>query len=220
MLGTVLTRRFINEDPFEFRGIREYQTYDNLKAVNWKASAKTGALKVNVNDYTSSQQVKIYLNLEPDTIWKHEDLEEESIRLTASLASAFIAQGIPTSLYTNGRDILTHESLHIPAGSGISHVNTFNEILARIDTTLEVPAFVPAFGEDCKQISEHDYVVFISFYQKNDLLQLLKTLSDSGTDFSWIIPVNKVVNVSAPEDLMPFIIPWESDYLYSAKASQ
>lgn len=211
MLGTVLTKRFINEDPFEFRGIREYQTYDTLKAVNWKASAKTGALKVNVNDYTSSQKVIIYLNLEPDTIWKHEDLEEESIRLAASLSLAFTAQGIPTSLHTNGRDILTHETLHVPAGSGISHINTFNEVLARIDTTLEVPAFVPAFGEKCRQTGEHDYVVIISFYQKDDLAQLLKTLSESGTDFSWIIPVSKEVTVTAPEELMPYIIPWESE---------
>lgn len=213
MLGTVLTRRFINEDPFEFRGIREYQAYDNLKSVNWKASAKTGTLKVNVNDYTSSQQVKIFLNLEPDTIWKHEDLEEESIRMAASLASAFTGQGIPTSLHTNGRDILTHDIVTIPAGSGISHIDTINEVLARIDTTQPVPAFVPSVEEECRHLESHDYIVFISFYQKEDLQQLLSELMENGTDFSWIIPVNKEVTVTAKGDLAPYIIPWERDPL-------
>lgn len=209
MLGTVLTKRFINEDPFEFRSIREYQTYDNLKSINWKASAKTGTLKVNVNDYTSSQQVKIFLNLEPDTIWKHEDLEEESIRLAASLAAAFMDQGIPVSLYTNGRDILTHEIINISAGSGTNHLNSINEELARIDTAQAVQAFVPCFEELCKNSSEKDYIVFISFYQKEDIQTLMLALKDAGTDFSWIIPANREVTVTAGGDLLPYIIPWE-----------
>ena len=37
------------EDPFEYRGIREYQPYDDMRSVNWKATAKTGDLKVNQN---------------------------------------------------------------------------------------------------------------------------------------------------------------------------
>ena len=45
--GEVLTKRHLMEDPFEYRGIREYQPYDDMRSVNWKATAKTGELKVN-----------------------------------------------------------------------------------------------------------------------------------------------------------------------------
>ncbi len=209
MLGAVLTKRFINEDPFEFRGIREYQSYDNLKSVNWKASAKTGSLKVNVNDYTSQQQVKIFLNLESDTIWKHEDLEEESIRIAASLASAFIKEGIPAAIYTNAKDIITHNILNISSGSGFGHVKTINEMLARIDTSQAVPAFVPCVQEEFIHFSDNDYIIIISFYQKEDLQQLLSSFTETRTDFSWIIPTNHDVTVNAVEELRPYIIPWE-----------
>ncbi len=209
MLGTVLTKRFINEDPFEFRSIREYQSYDNLKSVNWKASAKTGSLKVNVNDYTSSQQVKIFLNLESDTIWKQEDLQEESIRIAASFAFSFTGQGIPAAIYTNARDIITHEVLNIHAGSGMNHKKAINEMLARIDTAQSLTAFVPAIQEECIHASENDYLLFISFYQNEDLQKLLSSLSAAKRDFAWIIPVNHDVTVKAREELMPYVIPWE-----------
>ena len=64
IMGTVLTRQYTYEDPFEFRGIRQYETYDSLKDVNWTASAKTGELKVNVHVYTAARQGCILLNLE------------------------------------------------------------------------------------------------------------------------------------------------------------
>jgi hypothetical protein len=209
MLGTILTKRYINEDPFEFRSIREYQSYDTLKAVNWKASAKTGSLKVNVNDYTASQQVKILLNLESETIWKHEDLLEESIRIAASFASAFIEQGIPTAIYTNALDTITKKVLYVPAGSGTNHVRALHETLSRIDTTLEMPAFVPTIQEELLHASENDYILLISSYQKEDLQNLLSTLIHTKLDYSWIVPCNHVVKLNVRDNLMPYVLPWE-----------
>lgn len=209
MLGTVLTKRYMNEDPFEFRNIREYQSYDNLKAINWKASAKTGSLKVNVNDYTSSQQIKILLNLESETIWKYEDVLEESIRIAATFASAFIEQGIPTAIYTNALDIITKEVVNVPAGSGMNHMRTLHESLSRIDTTLTMPAFVPTIQEEIIQASDNDYIIVISSYQKKDLQMLLTSMLHTKTDFSWVLPLNKEIKLSAWEELLPFVIPWE-----------
>jgi uncharacterized protein (DUF58 family) len=209
MLGTVLTKRFINEDPFEFRSIREYQSYDTLKSVNWKASAKTGSLKVNVNDYTSSQQVKLFINLECETIWKHEDLWEESIRIAATFATAFIEQGIPTAIYTNGLDTITKNVIQVPPGSGLNHIKTLNENLARIDTSLAMPAFVHTLQDEFLSANENDYIILISSYQKDDLIQLLTTRLSSTMDYSWIIPINKNVDITVSNELSDKIIPWE-----------
>ena len=44
--GEVLSKRHLLEDPFEYRGIREYQPFDDMRSINWKATAKTGELKV------------------------------------------------------------------------------------------------------------------------------------------------------------------------------
>lgn len=207
MLGTILTKRFINEDPFEFRSIREYQSYDTLKSVNWKASAKTGSLKVNVFDYTSSQQVKIFINLESESIWKHEDLWEESIRIAATFATAFIEQGIPTAIYTNGLDIISNNVVNVPAGSGMNHIKTLNENLARIDTSLKMPAFLQTVQQELINATKNDYIILISSYQKHDLIELLTKLP-TNTDYSWIIPINKEVSITVNEDFRDKIIPW------------
>lgn len=209
MLGTIITKRCLNEDPFEFRSIREYQSYDTLKTINWKASAKTGSLKVNVHDYTSSQQVIILLNLESETIWRYEDLEEESIRIAASLATAFIEQGIPTALYTNAINPATGNSFRVPVGSSIHHIRTINETLARIDTSLPMPAFVTTVLKDSNDATFNDYVVVISTYQKEDLQMHLSNYITDKIDFSWIVPINKEVNLTVSKELVPYIVPWE-----------
>lgn len=77
MIGNVLTKRFSMEDPFEFRAIREYSKSDPMKSINWKASAKTGALKVNVHNYTSRQEACILLNFQSDTAFIDDALYEE-----------------------------------------------------------------------------------------------------------------------------------------------
>lgn len=43
--GEILSKRHLLEDPFEYRGIREYQPYDDMRRINWKATAKTGDRK-------------------------------------------------------------------------------------------------------------------------------------------------------------------------------
>ncbi len=209
MLGTILTKRCLNEDPFEFRSIREYQTYDTLKTINWKASAKAGSLMVNVYDYTSSQQVKILLNLESETLWKYEALEEESIRLAASFAAAFIEQGISTSLYTNSPNPLTRNLFSVPAGSSKHHIQTINEALSRIDTSQTMPGFIHAVGNEITEATSNDTILIISTYQKEDLQAQLRCLAGKKIDFTWIIPYNREIKLHVRDELLPHVLSWE-----------
>lgn len=209
MLGTVLTKRFMNEDPFEFKSIREYQTYDTLKTINWKASAKAGSLMVNVFDYTSSQQIHIFINLEPAVLRIQGAFLEESIRVAATLAVKFIEQGVPTSIYTNALDIITKKPVSIPAGSGVNHIRSINEALARIDTGSDILGFLPKFKKEMHDFTHNDYIVLISSYQREDLQQLLSTMLQDKIDFMWVIPNNsEMTNHIAPE-LMPYTVEWE-----------
>lgn len=208
MYGTVLTKRFINEDPFEFRSIREYQSYDNLKSINWKSSAKTGSLKVNVNDYTSSQQIKILLNIECEGMRIFEDLQEESIRIAATYALAFIERGISVSILTNARDIITNDVLIVPPGSGMNHIQSLMEALSRIDPSLGTIPFVPLIQQELNDITKNDYIILISTYQKENLQQLLLNQQPNKIEYSWIIPINEEVDLHVCETLKSKVIPW------------
>lgn len=147
-------------DPFAFHGIRDYAGFDPMRDINWKATAKTGDLKVNVHASTQTWEVRLILNLEPDSDWVDNGIREEAIRIAATLASLFMSKGVTVSLLGNGRDTVTGAHTHISGGCGAAHEKTVKEALARID--LEQP---------CMPFS--------------DLLQSL--LSESGADTETIL---------------------------------
>ncbi len=217
MFGTILARRVINEDPFEFRGIREYQPFDSLRSVNFKASAKTGALKVNQHDYTSSQRVHLLLNLELETIWQYDELLEEAIRLASTLTGEFIRQGIPVSLESNGCDLISKKPISIPAGSGPGHTRTIDEALCRIDTSLRVPAFLPilnAILEETTGITgmtgmSEDTLVLISTFQRQDLIEAVRTLLEEQVPVFWIVPLHDDMEWMIPEELGDCLLRWD-----------
>jgi uncharacterized protein (DUF58 family) len=153
--------------------------------------------------------VKIFINVESDTIWIYEDLQEESIRIASALAIAFINQGIPVSVYSNAKDIITKECMNITAGSGSNHIRTIQETLARLDLTQAPPAFVPSIQEEFHDASSKDYIIIISSYQRNDLQQYLIAKLHSKTEFVWVIPTNHEVKVSVDEELAAVVTEWE-----------
>ena len=90
------------EDPFEFRTIRAYTTDDPMKAVNWKASAKTGSLMVNTFDSVQSQKAMLFLDVEDTGILKYEDLVEESIAIAATLLRKLLRKNMEAGFAWNG----------------------------------------------------------------------------------------------------------------------
>ena len=164
---------------------------------------------VNVHDHTASMQVKILLNLEGDTLRKMEELEEEAIRLAATLASYFIEQKISTSLYTNALDVISKEAVKTSTGSGPSHIRTMNEALARIDTSQAPPSFVSSLGDELEASDLNEYLILISSYQRKDLQERLSLLARKKVDFIWIIPVNNETSLTIENELFHHVIPWE-----------
>ena len=100
--GEIKSKAHLIEDPFEFRGIREYQPYDSMKSINWKATAKTGELRVNMRDFTSQKVVRIFLNLEDTGIIKRTEACEAAIKVAAGLVKNFTSEDMEFALYSNG----------------------------------------------------------------------------------------------------------------------
>ncbi|MBE5963007.1 MAG: DUF58 domain-containing protein [Lachnospiraceae bacterium] len=134
MMEQYLTIRYSMEDPFLLRGIRDYQTTDPMRLINWKASAKGTGLQVNLYEHTSNAEIILLLDLSQTM----EDSEaktlllEETIRITKSLASLFLDQGIPTGFATNAVSCLTLTPVLVEAGSGKSQDILINESLSSL----------------------------------------------------------------------------------------
>lgn len=139
------------KDPFSFSGIRDYERSDSMRDINWKATAKTGELKVNVHNSTQTEEARIILDLEPDSDWVDNGLREEAIRIAASLSALFVKRGVTVSLAGNCRDILTDAALNVLGGCSAGHINAIKSALARIDLQkecLHFQDFIGAFLEE------------------------------------------------------------------------
>lgn len=189
LMGTLLTRRYAYEDPFEFRGIRSYQPFDSMRDINWKASAKTGELKVNMHDYTAKQEVFLLLNLETEAMLEYEKLKEESIRIVNSLAEWFLLQGIPVGVLSNGRDIETKKELHIMSGSGNSHITIIREQLARLDLSQKCQEYGKILKEQFDTKEKDILYILISTSQREQVQKEFNKLCEKSKGSMWILPL-------------------------------
>lgn len=183
--GEIVVKRHLLEDPFEYRGIREYQPYDDMRSVNWKATARTGALKVNQKNYTAMQTIRIFLNLEDNGVWKKEKEVEKSMQIVMGIASFFLAQGIRVSCYANSRDILTEESLEIEGLSTIKQMDVLGKALARVDVTKGTESFCELFQDKILSDAESFYTFFVSANDYDDFLALMKACKVHGIYYYW-----------------------------------
>jgi len=86
----------------DFREIRDYN-YEPMKFINWKATARTGSLKVNVYEVEGKKTIWFFV----DVNVYMENVLDFLIDLTASLAYYFAHRGHKIGMYLIGlRDIL------------------------------------------------------------------------------------------------------------------
>lgn len=190
IMGDVLTRQYIYDDPFEFRGIREYQNYDSMKLINWKASAKTGEWKVNMHDYTARQEVCILLNLESEGIWEYEKLKETSISLASALACRLSSQGIGVSILSNGIDKMTQQAVEIESGSDEGHRQNMLLSLSRIDLTKKMQDFGTLLSEKIEKWNTSMMPILISTSKKQGVQTAFAELAKKTQGAYWICPLH------------------------------
>jgi uncharacterized protein (DUF58 family) len=96
--------RSLAVDPTAPRGTRPYRPGDPVNAVNWRATARTGALHTNEFDPTSTAAVRLLLDVGSlFRSWEaiDTDLMELLCVISASLAAAFATRGCAVGLASN-----------------------------------------------------------------------------------------------------------------------
>lgn len=211
--GEMVTKRHLLEDPFEYRGIREYQPYDDIRSINWKATARTGDLKVNQRNYTSLKNARIFFdiqfdgkiyyeephNVQPtnngrlhyDGMWDKEAVAEMTIRITAALCAYFLKQGMQVSCFGNGVDVLTHEPVAVSYKGGKDHLDFIYKRLARVDAGQPKVSFAQRFEDTVFEDSEGALNCFVSSNQEEEFVELLTRYQRTGSTFVWFYPVQK-----------------------------
>lgn len=208
VMGNIEKNRYLYEDPFAFRGIRDYDSHDAMNTVNWKASARTGALMVNQYNETMCQEVCILLNLEPEGMLRYDQLSEASISIAAGLSQMFIEHGVQVSLVSNGRDTVSGEEIVVEPGSGFNHINAVNTALARIDLSQEQTDFAVLMQETKEKKTEQTLYIMISQNRRESLQQSFDSLTTHPSECMWILPYHTGMDVLL-EQTAAQTVPWE-----------
>ena len=187
IMGEIAAKKNIYEDPFEFRGIREYQPTDPMSKINWKASAKTEDWMVNLYGSTNAQEIMIFLDLEDETAWKYDDIHEEQIRLAVTLGARFLEAGVPVGLITNGKDKKYDQTFCLEAGTGKQQLFNMNRGLARIDLSKNPESMEQLLVQERENLShlQKTYII-ISKNQRMGCYEAFLDLLQQGTAGFWI----------------------------------
>ncbi len=187
--GEILMRRHLLMDPFEYRGIREYQPFDDMKSINWKATAKTGELKVNEKNYTSLRFVRVFYNIQDNNIMKKDQCVEAALQITAGICAFFLNQGMQVACYGNGPDVITKAPMIIHSCAGNRQMDVIYRALARVDAQAPALDFSGLFEEILLTRSQGAYTFFVSPNHYEDFLDLVEKYQDAGGDYLWFYPV-------------------------------
>lgn len=182
--GLIESRGFINPDPFEFSGIREYMPTDNLRDINFKASVHTGELMSNTHNPTIRGKVSIILCMKLLKQRYEEERFEYAISLAATLAEYYISQGFSVALYSNGTDGAAGDTVYIEEGIGDSRLQEIYESLARIsyEKTEDTDILMPVSYSNAA-------AVFISPTVDLDIARLYENVCEKYAETKWLFPV-------------------------------
>lgn len=190
--GELAVRSHALMDPFTYRGIREYEPFDEMKQINWKATAKTDELKVNVREHTAVSCVRILMNLEDHGILRREELLEMSISICAGLAGELLSQGVRVSILANAKDCLTRQELRIDEQTHIAGMDAIYKALARLDLDTPMKSFGECFQRELFEDKQPLFTIFLSPDRHSDYVNILKEYGiRTNGNFVWICPVKK-----------------------------
>ncbi len=188
LVGEVWTRQNLIEDPYEFRGIREYTYGDTMRRINWKKTAHVSSLMVNQYGYTSEQRIKILLNLETNIMVKTDYMQELCIRMAGTAADVFLHEHISVDLASNGVDVLTGQCECVEAGMSLAHGETIDKYLARISENAGIDRFLSILDTVLLHREQNVMYLIISPYYKEDLLRKLDYMQQMGASVHMIVP--------------------------------
>ncbi len=185
IMGELISRKKIYDDPFEFAGLREYTRSDPMKYINWKATARAGKLLVNLHESTLSQRVIFLLDMEGAGVQQADLLNEAGVRLVCTLCSRLLYESIEVGIFSNGRDVLTGKAFSLPQAAGAQSELLLKKALARVEAQnglAPITAFFP-----WEEKGDETLFVLVSRRQEPELAEEFSRLVGKEKGI-WLIP--------------------------------
>ncbi len=174
--------RSLFSDPARPVGVRGYQAGDAMRQIDWKSSARLGALQVRRQQPAIARETLVALAMsqaEYPSRYSYDD-QERAVVVAASLVADLIGRGQPAGLCTSGRDPLTGgTALVIAPGDGRAHMIAMLRLLGRLEAPPEGDV-AAALSRASAGLSWGSTVVLICLRAGPDMVERLLPLRRRG----------------------------------------
>lgn len=167
---------------FDFQGVRDYQEGDEVRAINWRVTAKFD--KLATNEYAFDQSARVFV------IFDHTDsttrVLEEGIIATLSTSEYLISQRNKIGFFAIGQFV--HE---IPAAPGKRQLLRINEFLIDVESSspLYEDTLYPRLSKRLLPSLPHFSQIFlISPLYNHSIIDFLHELVKREHDITLILP--------------------------------
>jgi len=175
--------RRLFQDPFSFSGVREYRPGDPFRSINYKATAKTGALKVNERDFFSSRSFMVYIDFRvpPDALLQYTEMMEKSLSFAADMVWKSINQGYSVGFAANCKKLLGRENhIRYSMRRGHEHYVEILQEMAAIRIS-EGCSFTWLLQQDIDDLWNTDvYIMTANTYDDHKFDDLIAVLRSKG----------------------------------------
>jgi uncharacterized protein (DUF58 family) len=170
------------EDPLRTVGIREWQPYDTLRRVHWKATARYQHMLSRIYEPSEEPQVLIFLNVA--TMVRHwqgsiPGLLERTISVAGSLAAVCTEQRLPVGLIANGFLPGSDQPLRLLPGRSPDQLVRILELLAAI-TSFATKSIEEMLLQEAPRVPWGATLLVVTAVAHDELLATLMDLSQAG----------------------------------------
>ena len=192
-LGDLTVKRWIMPDPFLVNGIRDYRAGDSLKDVHWRASARTGDLRVKVHDFTSDPRAMVVLNIQTsDNQWadvgeNEAENMEQAIRIAATMCVRALSSGMQAGFSSNAclnGMAGSGECVFVPSRLGSEQMNLILDTMARMMLHRELS--FQTYMESLNNLTGED-ILILSFYETDEIRAQMNELRLRGNTVSLLL---------------------------------
>jgi uncharacterized protein (DUF58 family) len=186
ILGDILMKRWVLQDPFLKAGTNEYTYNEPLSLINWKATARADSLRVHNLDFSSEHKIMILMNVDLSkdqwTYPKEAEVVETLIRIAASFAYKALGMGIETGFATNACCYFNQEIPAIKPKAGKEQLHKILCAMSRMKLTRHLAFHTFLKNEVDSKAKNHDYLI-LSMYSSNEIEKYLKQLGSRGNSY-------------------------------------
>ena len=166
LFGSKLSEGWIHKDPLNKVGVRPYQTTDNIKKINWKASARHNKIESDIYKPSYDREVHIFLSNNTTRDWWDGIIRnrlELAIIYAASLVNYGINQGYQVGLYSDGLIKNSSRYISVSPGQSSSHKDKLLTTLAMLKAASQVK-FSKILYQEKNNIRPGSTVIIISSF--------------------------------------------------------